>query len=306
MSVIHPYYITSQLFQLVEEQVASIEVDKKLRPLASVFVRLFDDLDYNFSNELVSEALERLIIFIQKEDSISTVEFQQVEAFFTDENNHLFVRVDDVAYLVVEPSEVEEFEDDFEEGQEFEENNAISLDDDEAYIVIDGDDVIEEYELNEEITLDDENSYLVIEDEEFLDEEDNIHDLSFEAEPIVLDHGYAELITLASTTDLDELLEEQLDDLPALKEVIEVLPLIKKEVKKEDKSDKKDKKSKKKSKKKKDKSKKDKKKKESKNDLNLKIEKRLFKYIKEKELGEELLAEFITLKKQIDYILIQY
>lgn len=81
MSAIHSYYITSQLFQLVEEQVASIEVDKKLRPLASVFVRLFDDLDYNFSNELVPEALERLIIFIQKEDTISTVEFSKVDAF---------------------------------------------------------------------------------------------------------------------------------------------------------------------------------------------------------------------------------
>jgi hypothetical protein len=312
MSAIHSYYITSQLFQLVEEQVASIEVDKKLRPLASVFVRLFDDLDYNFSNELVAEALERLIIFIQKEDTISTVEFSKVDAFFTDDKNQLFVRVDDVAYLVVEPSEIDEDDDFFEEGQEFEENKEISLDDDDSYIIIDEDEVIEEYELNEEITLDDENSYLIIEDSELEDFDEHIHNLDFEAIPIVLDHNYAELITLASTTDLDELLYEQLDDLPAFKEVIDQLYILHKEVKKESKKEKKDKKDSKKdkkSKKKKHKSKKDKKEKKSKDskkDLALKIEKKLFKYIKEKELGEELLAEFIQLKKQIDYILIQY
>lgn len=308
MSAIHSYYITSQLFQLVEEQVASIEVDKKLRPLASVFVRLFDDLDYNFSNELVPEALERLIIFIQKEDTISTVEFSKVDAFFTDENNQLHVRIDDVAYLVVEPSEVDEDDDFFDEGQEFEENNEITLDDDDSYIVIDEDEVIEEYELNEEITLDDENSYLIIDEEDLNDSDEFIHNLDFEATPIILDHNYTELITLASTTDLDDLLDEQIDDLPALKEVIEQLYILHKEVKKESKKEKKEKKSKKdkKSKKKKHKSKKEKKEKVSKKDLALKIENKLFKYIKEKELGEELLVEFIQLKKQIDYILIQY
>ena len=316
MSTIHSYYITSQLFQLVEEQVASIEVDKKLRPLASLFVKLFDDLDYNFSNEIVPEALERLIIFVQREGQTSTVEFAKVQAFFTDENDHLHVRVDDIVYQVVEPAEVDDQDDDFEEeGLEYEENKAISLEDDESYIVIDGDEVIDEYELNEEITLDDENSYIVIddEDEDILAEDDDIHNLSFESLPIILDQGYAELITLASTTDIDELIEEQIDDLPALKEVIDQLEVIRKEVKKDAKESKKDKKSKKKSKSKKKKNKKDKhakkdkdSKKEAKKEIAAKIEKKLYKYVKEKELEKQLMVEFIQLKKQVDYILIQY
>ena len=315
MSTIHSYYITSQLFQLVEDQVASIEVDKKLRPLASLFVKLFDDLDYNFSNEIVPEALERLIIFVQREGQTSTVEFSKVQAFFTDENDYLHVRVDDVVYQVVEPAEVEDEDDLEEEGLEYEENKAISLEDDDSYIVIDGDEVIDEYELNEEITLDDDNSYIVIDDEddEILAEDDDVHNLSFEALPIILDGGYAELITLASTTDIDELIEEQIDDLPALKEVIDELEVIRKEVKKDAKESKKDKKSKKKSKSKKKKHKKDKhskkdkdSKKEAKKEIAAKIEKKLYKYVKEKELEKQLMVEFIQLKKQVDYILIQY
>lgn len=316
MSKIHPYYITSQLFQLVEERVASIEVDKKLRPLASIFVKLFDDLDYNFSNELVPEALERLIIFVEKDGVTSTVEFSKVQAFFTDENFHLYVRVDDIAYKVVEPAEVEdEFEDFDEDGVEYEENASITLDDDDSYIVIDGDQVVEEYELNEEITLEDDDSYVVIDEEDDFQAaaDDNIHTLNFDSNPIVLDHGYAELVTLASTTDIDELIEEQIDDLPALKEVLDELDVIRKAAKKELKEGKKDKKSKKKSKKKhkKSKHKKDAKKgkdakKDAKKELAAKIEKKLYKYIQEKELEQQLLSEFIQLKKQIDYILIQY
>lgn len=303
MSTIHSYYITSQLFQLVEEQLASIEVEKKLRPLATLFVRLFDELDYNFSNEIVPEALERLIIFVQREGQISTVEFSKVQAFFTDENDYLHVRVNDVVYQVVEPAEIQDNEDDFDDvGLEYEENTSISLDDDESYIVIDGDEVIDEYELNEDITLDDENSYIVIDDadDEILAEDDDIHNLSFEALPIILDQGYAELITLAATTDIDELIEDQIDDLPAFKEVIEQLDVIRKEIKKETKEKKKDKKSKKK------KDKKDKKDKQSKKGIAAKIEKKLFKYVKEKELEKQLIAEFIQLKKQINYILVQY
>ena len=320
MSTIHSYYITSQLFQLVEERVASIEVEKKLRPLASIFVKLFDDLDYNFSNELVAEALERLIIFVQKDGVTSTIEFSKVQAFFTDENDHLHVRVDDEVFAVVEPAEIE---DDYEEldevdGIEYEENDSISLEDDDSYIVIDGNQVIEEYELNEEISLEDDDTYLIIDgdDDEILAEEiedENIHHLKFDSIPIVLDHGYAELVTLASTTDIDELIEEQIDDLPAFKEVLEELENIRKSAKKELKEDKKSKKSKKKSKKKhkKSKHKKDAKKgkdakKEAKKALAAKIEKKLYKYIQEKELDQQLLTEFIQLKKQIDYILIQY
>ena len=312
MSTIHPYYITSQLFQLVEERVASIEVDKKLRPLASIFVKLFDDLDYNFSNELVPEALGRLIIFVEKDGVTSTVYFSKVQAFFTDEEFHLYVRVDDIAYKVVEPAEVEdEYEDLEEDIVEYEENKSISLEDDDSYIVIDGDQVIEEYELNDEISLEDENTYIVIDEDEkvLVEEDENIHNLSFDSNPIVLDHGYAELVTLASTTDIDELIEEQIDDLPAFKEVLDELFVIRKAAKKELKEGKKDKKSKKKSKKKnkKSKHKKDAKKgKDAKKELAAKIEKKLYKYIQEKELEKQLLTEFIQLKKQIDYILIQY
>lgn len=313
MSTIHQYYITSQLFQLIEERVASIEVDKKLKPLASLFVKLFDDLDYNFSNELVPEALERLILFVQKDGITSTVEFSQVQAFFTDENDNLMVRVDDIVYLVVEPSEVvDEFEDDFEEDDvQYEENENISLEDDESYIVIDGDEVIDEYELNEEITLEDEDSYLVLEEEDLQPEEDeNVNSLSFASNPIIIDNAHAELITLAATTDLDELIEEQIDDLPAFKEVIEQLDMIRAEVKAEAKEKKKDKKSKTdKKKKKKSKHKKDKKAgkdKSSKKEMHAKIAKKLHQYIKEKELEKQLVTEFIQLKKQIDYILIQY
>lgn len=310
MSTIHQYYITSQLFQLIEERVASIEVDKKLKPLASLFVKLFDDLDYNFSNELVPEALERLILFVQKDGITSTVEFSQVQAFFTDVNDNLMVRVDDIVYLVVEPSEiVDEFEDDFEEDEvEYEENEQIDLDDEESYIVIDGDEVIEGYELNDEITLDDEDSYLVLEEDDLQPEEDDdVNSLTFASNPIILDNAHAELITLAATTDLDELIEEQIDDLPAFKEVIEQLNCIRAEVKADYKDKKKDKK--KKDKKKKSKNKKDKKEgkdKSKKKDIQAKIAKKLHQYIKEKELEKQLVTEFIQLKKQIDYILIQY
>ncbi|MBS7333352.1 MAG: hypothetical protein KIG88_07135 [Weeksellaceae bacterium] len=312
MSSIHNYYITSQLFQLIEERVASVEVEKKLRPIAAMFVRLFDDIDFNISNELVAEALEKLIFFVHKDGITSTVEFSQVEKFFTDEDDQLFLIVKGETYQVVEPAEVDEDEN-FEEeaeGVEYEENAEISLDDEDSYIVVDGDEIIEEYELNEEITLDDEESYLVMEDEEE-EVDDNNEGLAFTIRPIILDNAHAELITLAATTDLDELLEEQIDDLPAFKEILDQLEVIRKEVKKkekEDKKSKKDKKKKKKSKKKKDKNKKDKKsnKDDKKKDLTAKIAKKLHNYVIEKELEQQLLIEFVDLKKQIDYIVIQY
>lgn len=317
MSSIHNYYITSQLFQLIEERVASIEVEKKYRPIASMFVRLFDEIDFNISNELVAEALEKLIFFVHKDDVTSTVQFAEVEKFFTDEDDQLFLVVKGETYQVVEPAEVEEDEDfDFiDEGVEYEENEEISLDDEDSYIVVDGNEIVEEYELNDEITLEDEESYLVIDGENDEANEDDIDDdykgLSFVARPIILDNAHAELITLATTTDLDELLEEQIEDLPAFKEILDQLEIIRKEVKKEEKESKKGKKDKKKSKKKKKKSKnkKDKKSKKDdkqKKDLTAKIGKRLYNYVIEKELEQQLLIEFVDLKKQIDYIVIQY
>ena len=310
MSSIHNYYITSQLFQLIEERVASIEVEKKYRPIASMFVRLFDDIDFNISNELVAEALEKLIFFVHKDDVTSTVEFSEVERFFTDEEDQLFLVVKGETYQVVEPAEVEEDYEDEEDGIEYEENENISLDDDESYIVVDGDEIVEEYELNDEITLEDEETYLVLEDENGDDEDDDYEGLSFIPRPIILDNAHAELITLAATTDLDELFEEQMDDLPAFKEVFEQLEIIRKEVKKEEKKSKKGKKDKKRSKKKKKskhkKNNKDKKDKKQKKDISEKIAKRLHKYVIEKELEQELLIEFVELKKQIDYIVIQY
>ena len=317
MSSIHNYYITSQLFQLVEERVASIEVEKKTRPIAAMFVRLFDEIDFNISNELVAEALEKLIFFIHKDGVTSTVEFAQIEKFFTDDEDQLFVEVKGQTFQVVEPAQVDDNDgfDDFEdeeEGVEYEENNEISLDDDDSYIVVDGNEIVEEYELNDDITLDDDESYLVIEDDlddSDLDETEDLNNLSFVARPIILDNAHAELITLAATTDLDELLEEQLDDMPAFKEIFEQLEVIRKEVKKEAKKDKKSKKDKKKNKKKKkSKHKKDKdsKKDKSKKDLTAKIAKKLHQYVLDKELEQELLVEFVELKKQIDYIVIQY
>lgn len=301
MSTIHNYYITSQLFQLVEEQIASIEVDKKLKPLAELFVRLFDDLDYNFSNEMVPEALDRLIIFVEKDKVISTVEFVDVESFFTDENDYLFVRVNGEILQVVEPGEGEDDDDDdfeIEEGQEFEEKEEISLDDDESYIVINGDEVIEEYELNEDVTIDDADSYIVIDD---IAAAEFNKGLDFVPNPIILDNAHAELITLARTTDLDELIAEQISELPVFREVIDQMKIIRKEVKADTKN-----KKKKKKKKKKSKSKKDKKSKDIKKDLNLKIAKKLHKYVLEHQLEDKLVLEFLNLQKQIDYILIQY
>jgi len=312
MSSIHNYYITSQLFQLVEERVASIEVEKKLRPIAAMFVRLFDDIDFNISNELVADALEKLIFFVHKDGITSTVEFTEIEKFFTDEDDQLFVVVNGETYQVVEPAEVEEddFDEDEEDKVEYEENSNISLDDEESYIVVDGDEVIQEYELNEEITLEDEDTYLVIEEDESEDEEkESDNSLAFTTRSIYLDNAHAELITLAATTDLDELIEEQIEDLPAFKEIIEQLEVIRKEVKKEEKSSKKDKKKSKKKKKKsskKDKDKKAKKEEKKKVDLTPKIAKKLHKYVIEKELEQQLLIEFVELKKQIDYIVIQY
>lgn len=307
MSSIHNYYITSQLFQLIEERVASIEVEKKYRPIASMFVRLFDDIDFNISNELVAEALEKLIFFIRKDDVTSTVEFSEIEEFFTNEEDELYVLIKGQTYQVVEPAEIDEEEDyEDEEGIEYEENSEISLDDDDSYIVVDGNEIVEEYELNEEITIEDEESYLVIDGDDDEEIDEDYDGLDFVPRPIILDNGHAELITLAATTDLDELLDELIDDLPAFREVIEQLEVIRKEVKKDEKETKKDKKKSKKNKKKSKKDKKSSKDKKQKKDLTAKISKKLYKYVIEKELEEQLLTEFVELKKQIDYIVIQY
>lgn len=296
MSSIHNYYMTSQLFQLVEERVASVEVEKKLRPIAAMFVRLFDEIDFNISNEMVPEALERLIFFVHKDDVTSTVEFAHIEKFYTNDEDQLFALVKGEEYQVVEPAVIENDEpfeiDDEEEGVAYEENETISLEDDESYIVIDGDEVVEEYELNEEITLDDDESYLIIDDnEDEISSDEFDYSLTFDVRPIYLDNAHAELITLAATTDLDELIEEQIDDLPAFKEIIDQLEVIRKEVKKKAKLKE---------------SKKSKKQKKDKKDLTEKIAKKLHKYVVEKELEQQLLIEFVELKKQIDFIVIQY